>query len=156
LQFKALRVREFADGGRNGFPSGNLRGAITPRSGYKLKNSIFAARQRTDEDGLQDAMLTDVASKFREPRFVERASWIGFRFLNAIEWNFPKGGQRGRNGIARVHCDCGIHFRFLLFSFFDSFGVGSFGCSNHSGGAENRGAAVGTRAVRFDFAAFVT
>jgi hypothetical protein len=28
LQFKALHVGEFADGGRNGFPSGKFRGAI--------------------------------------------------------------------------------------------------------------------------------
>ncbi len=32
-------------------------------------------------------MLANVARKFRELRFIKRASWIGFRFLNAVEGN---------------------------------------------------------------------
>jgi hypothetical protein len=115
LQFKAFRVGEFSDRGRDGFPLGYPRSSVAPCSGHKFKETVLSVRQWSNENGLQDAMLTDVAGEFRQLRFVKRASWIGFRFLNAIEWNVPKGGHPCRNGIARVYCDCGIHFCFLLF-----------------------------------------
>ena len=85
LQFEAFRVSEFADARRNSFPSRDLGGAVTPRSSHEFEETVFAIRQWTDENGLQDAVLSDVAGKFGQLRFVKRASWIGFRFLNAIE-----------------------------------------------------------------------
>jgi hypothetical protein len=61
LQFEALRVGELADAGGNCFPSGELRGAIAPRSGHEFKLTGLAVRQRTNENGLQNAVLPDIA-----------------------------------------------------------------------------------------------
>ena len=66
LQFEAFRVGEFANACGNGFPLGEFRSAVSPRSGHEFKGTRLAVRQRTDENGLQDAMLPDVVRKFRQ------------------------------------------------------------------------------------------
>src|SRR6266852_2082124 len=85
LQFEAFRVGEFADARRNGFPFRDSRSAVTPRTRYECKEAVLAAGQRTEENGLQDAVLADVAREFRQFRFVEGSSWICFRLLNTVE-----------------------------------------------------------------------
>ena len=79
LQFETLRIGEFADARRDSLPACDTGGAVTPRSSHEFKETVLATRQRADENGLQDAVLAD-AGKFRQLRFVKRASWVCFRF----------------------------------------------------------------------------
>src|ERR1700675_4220795 len=85
LEFEAFRVGEFANACRNPFSSRDWRSGVAPRSRHEFKEAVRTARQRTDENGLEDAVLADVAGEFRQLRFVKGSSWICFRFLNAIE-----------------------------------------------------------------------
>jgi hypothetical protein len=56
LQFEASGVGEFANRGGNGFAFRELRGPIAPRSGDEFILARFAARQGTNENGLEDAV----------------------------------------------------------------------------------------------------
>ena len=87
LQFETFRVGEFADARGNGLPFSELRSAVPPHSGDKFKEAVLAARQRTDKDGLHDAMLPDVARKFRELCFIKRC---------VLDWfSIPECGRGG-------------------------------------------------------------
>jgi hypothetical protein len=67
-----LRVGELADAGGNCLAPGELRGAIAPRPRHEFKLARFAVRQRANENGLENAVLPDIAGVMLQPAFCVR------------------------------------------------------------------------------------
>jgi len=77
-----LSVGQFAYSRRDAFALCEFRGAVTARLGHKLIRARFPFGKRTQENRLEDAVLSNVVREFRQLGFIKEASRVGFGFTD--------------------------------------------------------------------------
>jgi len=101
LEFKAFGVGEFLKDRRNWFLPRKSRNTVAPHSGDEFRKAVLAARKRTDEIELQDAVLADELYKRREP-------------IRALSLLFRYGENSGDSMHAQPHFCTSCHYQIFF------------------------------------------
>jgi hypothetical protein len=70
---------------------------VLARSGHKLIRVRFPFGKRTQENRLEDSVLTDIFCQLGKLAFVKLLAWVGFGLADFRQWNILNGGNHRRN-----------------------------------------------------------
>ena len=83
LRLQCFRIGKVDDANGYGFRLGQLRGAVTTRSGHDLEAAFI---QRPYQQGREYALTANGCGQFFQCRVLEDATRVGFRFTQYSEW----------------------------------------------------------------------